>query len=81
VRGNWTHGQSLTQYSTAAFLGRANSGQHISISLHTVAVFCEHTAEMLEGASDDSELIKRHPDSLIRLRDGLAKLLDGSVST
>ena len=24
MRGNWTHGQSITQYSTSAFLGRAN---------------------------------------------------------
>ena len=30
------------------------------ISLHTIATFCEHTAEMLEGVSDSAELIKRH---------------------
>lgn len=38
--------------------------QPSGISLHTVAVFCEHTAEMLEGVSDSAELIKRHRDSL-----------------
>ena len=46
------------------------------ISLHTVAVFCEHAAEMLEGVSDNAELIKRHRASLERLRDGLARLLE-----
>jgi hypothetical protein len=44
------------------------------IPLHTVATFCEHTAEMLEGVSDNAELIKRHRASLERLRDGLARL-------
>ena len=43
-----------------------------SISLQTVATFCEHTAEMLVGVSDSAELIKRHRASLERLRDGLA---------
>jgi hypothetical protein len=46
------------------------------ISLHTVATFCEHTAEMLEGVSDSAELIKRHRASLERLRDDLARLLE-----
>ena len=46
------------------------------ISLHTVATFCEHTAEMLADVSDRAELIKRHRASLERLRDGLTKLLD-----
>jgi hypothetical protein len=52
-----------------------------SISLHIVAVFCEHTAQMLEDVSDNAELIKRHRDSLERLRAGLVTVLDGSVST
>jgi hypothetical protein len=47
------------------------------ISLHTVAVFCEHAAEMLEGVSDSAEIIRRHHDSLERVRDGLARLLEG----
>ena len=47
-----------------------------SISLHIVAVFCEHTAEMLEDVSDNAELIKGHRDSLERLREGLARLLE-----
>ena len=46
----------------------------MQISYKTIATFCEHTAEMLEGVSDNAELIKRHRDSLERLRDGLARL-------
>ena len=46
------------------------------ISLRTVATFCDHTAEMLEGVSDNAELINRHRASLERLRDGLARLLE-----
>jgi hypothetical protein len=46
------------------------------ITLRTIATFCEHTAEMLEGVSDNAELIKRHRASLERLRDGLATALD-----
>jgi hypothetical protein len=46
------------------------------ISLRTIAAFCEHTAEMLEGVADNAELIKRHRASLERLRDGLARLLE-----
>ena len=44
----------------------------MQISYKTIATFCEHTAEMLEGVSDNAELIKRHRASLERLRDGLA---------
>jgi hypothetical protein len=32
----------------------------VQISYKTIATFCEHTAEMLEGVSDNAELIKRH---------------------
>ena len=46
-------------------------------SYKTIATFCEHTAEMLEGVSDNAELVKRHRASLERLRDGLARLLEG----
>ena len=45
-------------------------------SYKTIATFCEHTAEMLEGVADNAELIKRHRASLERLRDGLARLLE-----
>ena len=45
-------------------------------SYKTIASFCEYTAEMLEGVSDSAELIKRHRDSLERLRDGLARMLE-----
>ncbi|MFZ0652717.1 MAG: hypothetical protein WA445_08070 [Pseudolabrys sp.] len=45
-----------------------------SVSLHTIATFCEHTAEMLE---DSAELIKRHRTSMERLRDALLRLLEG----
>lgn len=44
-------------------------------SPNTVAAFCDYTAEMLEGVSDRAELVKRHLDSLIRLRDALAKII------
>jgi hypothetical protein len=51
-----------------------------TISLHTVATFCETTAEMLEGASDKAELIKRHRESLVRCRQQLVKsLLDPTL--
>jgi hypothetical protein len=46
------------------------------IPLHTVATFCEHTAEMLEGVSDNAELIKRHRASLERLRRPCSIALD-----
>ena len=46
----------------------------MQVSYKTIATFCEHTAEMLEGVSDNAELIKRHRASLERLRDGLARL-------
>ena len=46
-------------------------------SYKTIATFCEHTAEMLEGVSDSAELVKRHRDSLVRLRESLVKVLDG----
>ncbi|MGB8589089.1 MAG: hypothetical protein WCD87_26065 [Pseudolabrys sp.] len=54
-------------------------GQYATMQINykTIATFCEHTAEMLEGVSDNAELIKRHRDSLERLRDGLARLLEG----
>ncbi|MFY9788712.1 MAG: hypothetical protein WBE94_15860 [Pseudolabrys sp.] len=48
-----------------------------SVSLHTIATFCEHTAEMLEGVTDSAELIKRHRTSMERLRDALLRLLEG----
>jgi hypothetical protein len=47
------------------------------ISLSTVASFCAHTTEMLEHVADRDELVKRHRASLERLRDGLARLLEG----
>jgi hypothetical protein len=47
------------------------------VSLSTVATFCAHTTEMLEHVADRDELIKRHRDSLERLRDGLAHAADG----
>ena len=47
------------------------------ISYKTIATFCEHTTEMLEGVSDNAELVRRHRASLERLRDGLARLLEG----
>jgi hypothetical protein len=31
----------------------------MQISYKTIATFCEHTAEMLEGVPDSAELIKR----------------------
>ena len=40
----------------------------MQVSYKTIATFCEHTAEMLEGVSDNAELIKRHRASLERLR-------------
>ena len=46
-------------------------------SYKTIATFCEHPTEMLEGVSDSAELVKRHRDSMERLRDGLARLLEG----
>ena len=49
----------------------------MQISYKTIASFCETAAEMLEGVSDNAELIKRHRASLERLRDGLARLLGG----
>ena len=52
----------------------------MTISLHTIAVFCEHTAEMLEGVSDKTELIKRHRDSLVRLQAAVGKQLAGPNS-
>ncbi|MGA9053949.1 MAG: hypothetical protein WB422_21515, partial [Pseudolabrys sp.] len=52
----------------------------MQISYKTIATFCEHTAEMLEGVSDNAELIKRHRASLERLRDGLATVLDSANS-
>jgi hypothetical protein len=42
-----------------------------SISLHTVAVFCEHTEEMLADATDRDELLKRHRNSLERRATGM----------
>jgi hypothetical protein len=48
----------------------------MQISYKTIATFCEHTGEMLEGVADNAELIKRHRDSLERLRDGLTRLLE-----
>ena len=38
----------------------------MQVSYKTIATFCEHTAEMLEGVSDNAELIKRHRASLER---------------
>ncbi|MGC2217616.1 MAG: hypothetical protein WA645_08125 [Pseudolabrys sp.] len=43
----------------------------MQVSYKTIATFCEHTAEMLEGVSDNAELIKRHRASLERLHDRL----------
>jgi hypothetical protein len=48
----------------------------VQISYKTIASFCEYTAEMLEDVSNSAELIKRHRDSLERLRIGLARLLE-----
>jgi hypothetical protein len=46
------------------------------VPLSTIASFAEHLTEMLEHLHDMPEFKKRHGSSLIRLRDGLAKLLD-----
>jgi hypothetical protein len=43
-----------------------------SISLHTVAVFCEHTEEMLADATGRDELLSRHRDSLERRATGMS---------
>jgi hypothetical protein len=50
-------------------------------SLKTIASFCEYTAEMLADVADRDELLKRHRDSLVRLRASLVTVLDGPVST
>jgi hypothetical protein len=47
----------------------------MQISYKTIATFCEHTAEMLEGVTDSAELIKRHRTSMERLRDALLDCL------
>ena len=46
------------------------------VPLSTVASFAEHLTEMLDDLRDVPEFKKRHGSSLIRLRDGLAQLLD-----
>jgi hypothetical protein len=46
------------------------------VPLSTVASFAEHLTEMLDHLQDVPEFKKRHSASLIRLRDGIAKLLD-----
>lgn len=56
------------------------SGTSGSISLHTIAVFCAHTTEMLDGVADRAELLKRHGDALKQLSASLDKLLDGTIS-
>jgi hypothetical protein len=48
----------------------------VSNSYKTIATFAEHTAEMIEGASDRAELLKRHRASLERLRASLDKLFE-----
>ena len=45
------------------------------VPLSTVASFAEHLTEMLDHLQDVA-VEKRHGASLIRLRDGIAKLLD-----
>ena len=42
-------------------ISKQRGGEAVQISYKTIATFCEHTAEMLEGVSDNAELIKRHP--------------------
>jgi hypothetical protein len=47
------------------------------VPLSTIASFAEHLTEMLDDHLQDvPEFKKRHGASLIRLRDGIAKLLD-----
>jgi hypothetical protein len=46
-------------------------------SYKTIASFCEYAAEMLEDVAERDELVKRHRDSLVRLRESVGKLLDG----
>jgi len=46
------------------------------VPLSTLASFAEHLTEMLDHLQDVAEFEKRHGASLIRLRDGIAKLLD-----
>jgi hypothetical protein len=45
------------------------------VPLSAIASFAAHVTEMIEDA-DRAELLKRHRNSLERLRDGLARLLD-----
>ena len=56
------------------------SGTSGSISLHTIAVFCAHTTEMLDGVTERDELLKRHGHALKQLSASLDKLLGGTVS-
>jgi hypothetical protein len=46
------------------------------VPLSTVSSFAEHLTEMLDHLHDVPEFKKLHGPSLIRLRDGIAKLLD-----
>jgi len=46
------------------------------VPLSAIASFAEHLTEMLHHLQDVPEFKKRHSASLIRLRDGIAKLLD-----
>jgi hypothetical protein len=46
------------------------------VPLSTIVSFAEHLTEMLHHLQDVPEFKKRHSASLIRLRDGMAKLLD-----
>jgi hypothetical protein len=56
------------------------TNRRAATSPNTIATFCEHTAEMLEGATDATELNKRHGKSLIRLRDALAQIFHNAES-
>ena len=47
------------------------------VPLSTVASFAEHLTEMLDDLGDVPKFEKRHGASMIRRRDGIAKLLDG----
>lgn len=75
-------------YACGSDAGRTRAAPIISVkvrttvtSLKTIASFCEYTAEMLADVADRDELLKRHRDSLVRLRASLVTVLDGPVST
>jgi hypothetical protein len=68
VTHSWPHANAKSLHSKRS--------SQMPPSYKTIATFYEHTAEMLEGVSDNAELVKRHRASLERLRDGLARLLE-----